>query len=258
MPKLLKFLAAYDIHWGYLRIGGHKKALHDDKAIGCMLKFAADFRPDVFILGGDGLDCGVISHHHKGKPGATEGLKLLADATEFGDQVLRPIEALKPKELVYITGNHEDWLNQFVEEHPTLEGIVDLETILKLKGWKVIPQGGHYNLGKLTFLHGDQISGGMNAARKAVIDFERSVRFGHYHTHSVFTKCSPLDAKNAKTGVIVPCLCRKDPPYMKGKPNTWLQGFNWGYVGAGGMFQDYVQIIIDGKTTSPDGKEIAG
>lgn len=255
---MVKFLYFVDTHWGYERVSGHKKALHDLRAINAMLQFAADFKPDVVIAGGDILDCGVISHHNHGKPGATEGLKLLGDAKEASSAIIKPIEALKPKNLIYIVGNHEAWLDQLIEQQPTLEGIVDLSKLLELSRWKIIPQGGQYDLGKLTFLHGDTISGGENSAKAGVINYERSVRFGHYHTYATYTKTAPSEYKNGKTGTAVPCLCSKAPLYGKGKPNRWVQGFNWGYVGDGGFYNDYVSVIVDGRFIGPTGKVYKG
>lgn len=212
------------------------------------MKFAQDFKPQTWIHGGDLLDCGSISHHNKHKPGNVEGLRLLSDAEEGRKIFIQPVEEIA-KELVYITGNHEAWLDDIVEEMPSLEGVVDLKNLLKLKRWEVIPQGGIYNLGKLTFLHGDTIKGGEHVAKAAVINYERSVRFGHFHTFQTYAKNSPIDYKNAKTGIAVPCLCTKQPGYGAGKPNKWLQGFLFGYVDEKGFFNDYVVTIIDGSFT---------
>lgn len=211
--------------------------------------FIKDFKPDHVILGGDILDCGCISHHNHGKPGAVEGFRLLGDAKELQTALIQPLETLKPKSLTYIVGNHEDWLTDLVQQIPALEGIVDVRSVLSLgQKWKVVPQGGTHQLGKLTFIHGDTISGGEHCAKNAVTNYERNIRFGHFHTHSTFTKTSPVDNKLAKTGMCVPCLCGKAPNYGEGKPNRWVQGFLWGYVGEGGHFSDYVSIITDGKT----------
>lgn len=241
-----KFLFCTDVHFGYERKGGHKRPLHDIKAVNAMLAFAKDFKPDVIILGGDILDCNPIAHHNKGKPGRTEGLKLLVDAKEAYDAIIKPLDDLKPKEKVFITGNHERFLADMVEEIPGLEGILDVKPLLQLDDWKVIPQGDHYNLGKLTFVHGDQLSGGEHIAKAAVTTYERNIRFGHVHTFQTYTKTSPIEYKNAKTGIAVPCLCHKQPSYGRGKPNRWVQGFNYGYIGAGGNFNDYVVTILDG------------
>jgi metallophosphoesterase superfamily enzyme len=243
---LKKFIFATDLHYGYERRGGHKIALHDSKALSILLQFAADFKPDTVILGGDILDCSAISHHNKGKPGAVEGLRLLGDAQECQAAIIDPISALA-KETVYIEGNHERWLRDLINEIPGLEGIVSLEALLNLKNWTVVPQGGVFNMGKLTFMHGDGLSGGEHIAKSAVITYERSVRFGHVHTAQMYTKNSPLDQKHAKTGVAVPCLCKKGPGYGRGKPNRWSQGFLFGYMWDGGLFNDYIVIVTDGK-----------
>lgn len=243
-----KFLATYDLHFGFERKNGHKIPLHDTKAWGATLAFARDFKPDTWIIGGDFLDCGVISHHNHGKPGATEGLKLIGDATEGRKFFIDPIEEIMgSKEKVYLIGNHEDWLTDLTDKIPALEGLVDLETLLHLGKWNVVPQGGTYRLGKLTFIHGDTVKGGEHVAKNAVINYERNIRFGHHHSYQTYTKCSAIDLKNAKTGVSVPCLCGKSPKYGEGSPNRWAQGFLYGYIGDKGYFNDYVVIVVDGQ-----------
>lgn len=244
-----KFIATWDLHFGYERRNGHKIALHDIKAWNAVLKFAEDFKPDTWIFGGDMLDCGAVSHHTRQKPGATEGLKLLADAKEGFATFIQPVEKIVGNgNLVYIVGNHEDWLADLTDSTPALEGLIDLKTLLHLKKWTVVPQGGAYSLGKLTFVHGDTVTGGEHVAKNAVINYERSIRFGHHHTFQSYTKTSALEYKNAKTGVAVPCLCTKSPKYGEGRPNRWTQGFLYGYIHEGGLFNDYVVVILDGKT----------
>lgn len=245
---LKRFLFATDHHWGYSRKGGHKVPTHDEKAWNTVLDFARDFKPHVFILGGDTIDAGAVSHHNKGKPGRTEGLKLLADTEECYEKVIKPIEALKPERMAILLGNHCQWIADVVDDIPALEGIVDIRKLLHLDKWEVIEQGEAFNLGKLTFVHGDQLKGGENVAKNAVIAYERSIRFGHHHTYAAYSKTSPLDYKLGKTGIAVPCLCLKDPSYGKGAPNKWLQGFNYGYIDKKGNYNDAVAIILDGKT----------
>jgi UDP-2,3-diacylglucosamine pyrophosphatase LpxH len=246
---MTKYAMLTDVHFGFERRSGHKVALHDPRAFAVAHQFLQDFKPDVLILGGDILDCGVISHHNHGKPGRTEGFRLLSDAKECVQEILNPLEALKAKKQVYITGNHEDWLTDLTDLEPALGGIVDLKTILNLGNrWELVEQGGYYNLGKLTFIHGDQLSGGEHVAKAAVTTYEKSIRFGHFHTAQMFTKTSPIDTKFAKTGVAVPCLCTRSPNYTAGRPNRWTQGFQWGYVFPDGCYSDYTTIIVNGRT----------
>jgi hypothetical protein len=245
-----RFVALFDAHIGHERTASrHKVALHDERAISVAMQFIEDFQPHHVVLGGDMLDCGGISHHRRGNAGQLEGLRLFADAAECRRLILDPIDALSTRgRRIYHIGNHEDWLNDLVDEWPALEGTIAVKEVLKLgERWEIIDQGGWSRLGKLTFIHGDQVRGGVNCAGWAVTAYERSVRFGHFHTFQSATKTAPVDA-NGHTGVAVPCLCRKGHRYGQGAPNKWAQGFLWGYVnGPNGMFADYVSIIVDGK-----------
>lgn len=241
-----RFVALFDLHYGYERRSGHKAPLHDLRAFDVAMQFVEDFKPDRLIFGGDILDCGAVSHHNHGKPGRTEGLRLLKDAEECGMGIIRPAEKLA-KELDYIEGNHERWLHDLTDDDPALEGLVDIRRLLGLKRWNVIEQGKGVSLGKLTFVHGDQLRGGEHVAKAAVLAYERSVRFGHFHTYQAYTKTSALDLKLGRTGIAVPCLCTKDPKYGEGSPNRWVQGFDYGYVFADGTYADYVVIITNGK-----------
>lgn len=242
-----KFVALFDSHFGYERRNGHKVALHDEKAISVATQFIADFKPDHTILGGDILDCGSVSHHNHGKPGATEGLRLLEDAVGCRKAIISPVEAATKGSLTYIVGNHEDWLTDLVDQIPALEGIVDVKSMLKLGSrWTVVPQGEAHKLGKLVFIHGDQIKGGEHSAKWATVAFEANVRFGHHHTLQIYSKTSAIQS-NGHTGICVPCLCKKGPKYGGGAPNRWVQGFLWGYIHDDGMFNDYVSVITQGK-----------
>jgi metallophosphoesterase superfamily enzyme len=246
---LEKFVALFDMHWGYERDGSrHKVPLHDEKAINVAMEFIEDFKPDHVVLGGDALDCGSISHHRRGQAGNLEGLRLLAEAKELRAAVISPLEKQVKGRLIYHIGNHEDWLADLVVEWPTLEGIVDVRALLKLNDrWEVIEQGKASKLGKLTFIHGDTVKGGQNPALWAVTAYERNVRFGHFHTLQMATKTTPVDA-NGHTGIAVPCLSKKSHKYGQGTPNKWMQGFLWGYInGPDGSFNDYITVIVNGK-----------
>jgi len=254
---LEKFIGLWDLHWGFERRNRHKIALHDTKAMNVALAFAKDFKPDHIILGGDILDCGCVSHHNHGKPGQTEGLKLVEDAESLKDNFIQPLEALNAKSYTYITGNHEAWLTDLEDMFPALEGIFDLQRLLALNNkWKIVPQGEHYKLGKMVFVHGDQIKGGIHSAKWAVEAYQSNVYFGHFHTHQAHTRVSTLE-NNGHTGTAVPCLCKKNPAYGGGSPNRWMQGFLYGYLNDDKTFNSYVTVIINGTATI-EGKTYRG
>lgn len=245
-----KFVALFDLHYGYeINSSRHKVPLHDERALNVAMSFIKDFKPDHVILGGDMLDCGSISHHRLGNAGQLEGLRILSEAKELRKKLITPLEEQIDGRLVYMIGNHEEWLNDLVNKIPSLDGIVQAEHLLELDDWEVIPSGGVAKLGKLKFVHGDNVTGGQHCANAAVINYEANVRFGHFHTFQVATKTTPVDA-NGHTGISVPCLCKKGHSYGNKAPNKWMQGFLWGYVGGpAGSFNDYVTVIVNGKAT---------
>ena len=216
-----KFIFITDLHYGYERdVYRHKKPIHDLKAMNVALQFMDDFKPAEIILGGDMLDCGCIGPHKK-KDGERlrEGLRLRDDAKEMRSRFINRIEVHKKAKKRYLEGNHEAWLNQLIDHEPGLEGIVDLKTILSLGDeWDIIAQGKYFKLGKyLIFIHGDQYKGGGEyVAKKAVIDYEASVRMGHFHSLSIYTKSAALDIRDNKTGMVVPCLSAKGPQWVRG------------------------------------------
>jgi hypothetical protein len=246
---LRRFAAIFDLHWGYENVGGHKKSFHDPRAWETTLKFLSDFKPQDIILGGDILDCGAISHHNQGKPRKTEGFRLLRDAEECHANVIKPLESILPKDgrKEYIVGNHEDWIEQLLDEDPALEGLIDIRQLLKLGKWNVTKQGGGVQYGKLYFVHGDTVTGGEHVAKAGVVNYERNLRFGHHHTYQTYTKTSPIDTLLPHTGIAVPCLCSKDVGYMRRRPNRWVQGFEYGYMSTKGPFSDNIAVIINGQ-----------
>jgi len=244
-----KFIFNTDKHIGRERKGGKLVPVHDTKAINAVMEFARDFKPDVWIEGGDDLDCGPVSHWLKDKALASKDLDLRWDVDEYCKLVLHPLdEILAPNATrIKLTGNHEEWLNQLAELHPGLASLLDQRHLMDLRKWTLVPQGGYTKLGKLHFIHGDQLKGGARVAMDAVTKFEHSIRFGHFHTYQVATKHSMLDAKDVKTGVAVPAMCKRNPNFLKGAPSQWVQGFNYGYIHPDGTFSDYVPIIVNGK-----------
>lgn len=259
-----KFLAIFDAHVGFERLPGEARPspLHDPKALGAVWKFAEDFKPDRVILGGDILDCGPVSHHNRKTPGKTEGLRMRRDFELCRELVIDPAaEVLAPDgKLDYLIGNHEDWLQDLSDEIPGLEGVVDVKGGLDLSdSWRVHRQGTILPLSRhLLLVHGDVIKGGgEQKAKAAVIQFERSIRFGHFHSYQTYTKTSSIDIELPRTGINVPCLCKKSPRYTESSPQRWAQGFLWGYIMPNGTFSDYVSIIISGRFTAL-GKEYRG
>lgn len=244
------FLFSPDKHVGWQRQGGKLVPLHDERAIAAMLAFASDFKPDIWIEGGDNLDCGPVSHWLKDKHVSLKDLDLSKDVAAYRAVALDPIAGImarKGTRKYWMKGNHEGWLTEFGELHPGMAALMSVESLLPLRGWTVVDEGDYIKLGKLHFIHGDTLKGGAKVAEQAVLRYEHSIRFGHFHTFQAATKHSMLDARDIKTGIAVPGLCKRNPNYLAGRPSQWTQGFNYGYIHDDGTFTDYVPIIVHGR-----------
>lgn len=246
-----RFIFSPDKHVGWENAGGgRKRELHHLKALTAMFEFARDFKPHGWIEGGDQLDLGAISHWNANKKLSVEGLRLHKDIEEYEQEVLGPIDELNPVDKVWMIGNHEGWVDELVDLHPALEQTLNLDNQLGLSenGWRVVPQGGMVELGKLTFIHGDTIKGGgENVAKTAVVNYESSIRMGHFHTHLVYTKHNPVDSDTVRTGVVVPGMTHRNHRYSRSAPNKHLVGFNYGYIFPDGTFSDDTVIVTGGR-----------
>jgi hypothetical protein len=247
-----KYIYSPDKHVGWENRHGKLVPLHDAQAIKVLLKFARDFKPDIWIEGGDNLDCGPVSHWLKDKHKAKEDLDLWQDCNTYDKLVLDPIDAISSiKERHWMLGNHEDWLSDVVEANPGLADALSWRNLLPaLREWKLVNQGGYVALGKnLRFIHGDTLGGGINVANNAAQKYKNSIRFGHFHSFQTATRYNPFDNLDVNTAIMVPGLCNKNPNYLKGRPSQWLKGFLYGYIHDDGTFHDAVALIINGKTT---------
>lgn len=215
------WIAGYDLHFPKV----HKPTLN------AMLEFIARNRGKIagFIAGGDFLDNEEISHHTSGKPLFRPTGSYLRNHKNFQAQVLDPLHAVLPRtaERVWLTGNHEKWSEELVESQPELKGLVENHLLLDVEGqgWQYLPCGERFKLGKLSVIHGDQIAGSANVAKKAVDLYAGSVLFGHFHSPQSHTRVLPYDISQKWIGVCAPCLGTTNPGYLRNRANAWLNGF---------------------------------
>jgi hypothetical protein len=251
-PK--KFILAFDIHTGweraYVRGQFVERRVDNPAAINALLNFASDFKPDIWVFGGDQINCGPVSHWNRRKPRLVEGFKLADELDLFSSSILRHvIKDILPKRnrrLVWLPGNHEAWWDQFIEENPAVAGMSSIEKYLgldKIAGCELYSQGEVANIGKCYVMHGDVLPGGKYHARIAVETYRRNMRFGHYHQYEAATLINPLDEKDVHTAISAPCLCSRGASYGKNAPNKWVNGFIYGYAYPDGMFHDTVVIM---------------
>lgn len=216
---------------------------------GPLLKFLHDYNPDLFILGGDNWSLDCVSHWNKDKfmNWGMDNIisELNKQAEGFAHQIRMFMAACPKAKFVYLLGNHEDWLHQFVQSFPQIR-TETIKTLLGTVGLQLefIPQGCFYQVGKLHFCHGDQIRGGQNPAKWAVEKCHANVVFGHFHTRKEWPDHSMVDSEDKRMGIQVPCYTTSAPDYGKGSPNQIQQGFFTASIKKdSGKFSHHVQLV---------------
>lgn len=233
-----KILNISDLHFPY----------HDNKAIQLALEYGLKHNIDCILINGDLIDFAGISRHEK-------DWRQRSINTEFESvrAFLIGLRGLFPKtRIVFKYGNHDErWEKYLFFKAPELFDCSDfqLEVILKLGELKieVVKEKRPIKIGKLTVLHGHELtggSGGVNPARSTFLKTLDSVIVGHYH------KRSSHDETTMNGNVISVqsqgCLCGMNPYYMP--LNKWQQGFS--YIEHDIKTGDYIlhnHVIIKGK-----------
>jgi UDP-2,3-diacylglucosamine pyrophosphatase LpxH len=207
------------------------------------------------VFGGDQFDNQEVSPHTRGKHLLREGKRLARHAEAFDKLILTPLDKVLGKaEKIWISGNHDHWLTQYIEEHPEVEGSLEQHKILNIekRGWKFIECGKAFKKGKLTFLHGDTLSGIGNQvsgipAKKALDAYATNVLFGHFHTLQTFTRLMPQDQTQKWTATCSPILGATNPSYLRNRPTAWLNGFTIVEFQDNGAFNMYPIVVLKGK-----------
>lgn len=223
--------------------------LHDDRSLACAEEILADVAPTTVIYIGDGLQMDSVSHWLQDKRRSLEGQRLLRDYEGFNKILDRHQEIAPNAEFVYILGNHEDWVQQYLDLHPEMEGMLEVENGLRFRerGFQVVPFGQVYQVGRLTYMHG--VYTNEHHAKATVLAFRRNIRYGHTHDVQQHTLVSPLDVEDKITAMSIGCLCNINPQYMRLRPNRWVHSVNVAYVRPDGMFNDYTVVITRGRAT---------
>jgi hypothetical protein len=126
-----------------------------------------DKKPDVVVMLGDFADFPSLSSYNT--PLEKEGLRLLDDIeyaaygmrklldplTEYNKRMKRNKKSQYHPRLVMLMGNHEHRVSRFVEQHPELQGFLDIADPVEYRsfGWELIPFEHIVNIDGLRYSH---------------------------------------------------------------------------------------------------------
>jgi|TARA_R110002051_G_scaffold190925_3_gene259777 predicted phosphodiesterase len=238
--------------------------IHDVKAMNVAHQVLEKVKPDIFInLGDVGEWESVSSHKYKKKkrPPLEFILPNVEQEVEYVNKELDKVDAILDKvgckERHICQGNHDEWLDKFVEENPYLDHLTFRKACYwDKRGFKFKKYNEVLTIGKLSFIHGAYT--GPTHAKKHLESYGTNLLYGHVHDlqrHSM---------TRLKDGAISAWSlgCLKD---MRAEKNTWLRGrlHNWNHAVAiidfwkNGNFAVQIVEIVKGKTVL-NGEEIVG
>ena len=231
--------------------------IQDDAAVNVVLKAIKMVKPNIFVCLGDLGEWKSVSpwrYKRRKRPPleyTLEELKVEAAAVNDGldlfDNALRAVGCTNKH---MIEGNHDDWLNSFVDEFPYLPEYKFKNVMnLKERGYKYYPYGHLMQIGKLFFYHGGHYST-VNHTRQHVQNLGKNIVYGHTHDVQRHT----LTKLDSGTIAAWSMGCLKN---MSGDKNKWLRGrlHNWCHAfgiitwQSNGNFQIEVIDIQKGKAS---------
>jgi hypothetical protein len=215
-PPVLKVSAQPDTHAKY----------RDVPAFNCYLAFLRVYQPHVHLIMGDFVDCEGLSHW----PEDSLEPRRIVPEMKLARALLQEIVDATPSasSRLFITGNHEAWIDQAFTKMPELfDGLAELDIEISLKtllglpkfGYELFPLNEIVQIGKAHFTHG--LYTGDNHAKKHLKVLKSSVYYAHLHDMQEHNETS-MDG-NLECGTFG-CLCRLDAKFLKGKPNNWVHG----------------------------------
>jgi hypothetical protein len=210
---------------------------HDPVALALLQKFTSDFRPDVFVVGGDLIDFYPLSAFDRDPKRRLS----LRDELEQAHAYLQDIGLALPRgcRKVFLAGNHEDRLRRYLWRNaPELADLeeLDLASLLHLPrmGYEYIPYDDPVgavgapglDLYGILIMHGQFVRKHSGATARA--HFERFMCngvCGHSHRQgSYFHRAWGGESGWWEAG----CLCKLEPPYMSSP--DWQAGWLAGYI----------------------------
>ena len=197
--------------------------LADMSAISCLKQAIEIVKPDIYVDLGDVGEWHGASHwqwKRKKRPPLEYQLPFIdqdiAEVNAGMDWIDESLDKVKCKERYMIEGNHDAWMNSFVDEHPFLKEYRFKECVkLKERGYKYYPAGKYLKLGKLHFYHGHHFAG-THHTRNHLMRLGANIMYGHHHD---LQQASVTHMDGVKSAWSIGCL--KD---MSEEQNEWLGG----------------------------------
>ena len=227
--------------------------IHDERAVEVVLKCIEKINPDIMINLGDVLEnsgCSPWKYKRRSTPPLEYVIEEIDKDIDAGNKGLDLFDEVFKGETKYmLAGNHDEWLDFFVEAHPYMKDYTFRKALkINERGYKYYPFNHPLKIGKLNFIHGAYAT--VYHAKKHLEAYGANICYGHTHDVQRHT-LTKLDSGTIGAWSMG---CLKD---MSRDQNRWLRGrlHNWqhafGIVDwfSNGNFKIEVVEIIKGVTS---------
>lgn len=225
---------------------------HSPQATETATKIVSWFKPDIITILGDFLDYDPLSRHIEGSIVHKASVSMKAEfdsANSLFDGFTKHCQ-----NVVYLEGNHENRYVAYLDKHPEVRGLVEVDkglefTSRRKAGYSIkhFQYNECHRIGDLYATHGTYTS--VNHAAKHVQSYGRNLVYGHIHDLQAATHISPIDVSKKHMATCLGCLCDRNPSYMRNAPNKWVHCIGLAYFREDGSFNLYPVIISDGVAT---------
>lgn len=175
----------------------------------------------------------------------------LAHDFDLARQILVKICNFTSRRVVFIPGNHDFWLSQYISQRPELHELINQDKMLEFKklGVESVKYGEVFRFGKAAFTHyiARRGAGKQTKYHSAIMAdyYGSSIFYGHFHSNQSFTRVT-YDSK-PNIAQAIGCLCELNPAWLRNSPNAWVHQILFMEFDKAGHFSWYAPILIDGR-----------
>lgn len=238
--------------------------LQDDAAIECVIKAISIVKPQIFVCLGDVGEWKSVSpfkYKRRKRPPleyVIEDLESDQKHVNAGLDIFdKALKKVKCEKKYMIEGNHDNWLNYFVDEFPYLKRYRFKNAVnLEERGYKYYPYGKLLRIGKAYFYHGGHYTT-MYHTKQHAEKLGKNIIYGHTHDVQRHGVTHVDGAHHAWSMGCLKDMSSEANMWLKGRQTNWFHAFGIMDFFENGDFRLDVVDITRGKTFVW-GKEIDG
>lgn len=207
------------------------RPIHDVQAYETTMLFAEEIKPKKQVNIGDIGHFAGISHWNTNRYKMRANYPVIRDFLEVNAHLTWQRQLSPNSEIYYLEGNHEYWINDYLEAHPELEGLMDIDRDLGIAKNKVIRvsyQNQPLQIGKIRFIHGWYTN--KYHAFKHSQNIHHNVVYGHAHDMQSFTPNNIEPSQRFMAWSIGHLSDESKADYLRFRPTNWMLGFGIFYL----------------------------